>query len=125
MLLHKLVIFPELKNDLENIRQWCAHEGPVTGDTAPPATLGVSVNSCGCIRPSGGQGGLDGSWLSSEVTVVEANTAGSWWGEPSCCRFLVKSGRSQLSVLCTVPCQEFQGTCAVLFLSTGSHTRPH
>lgn len=40
-------------------------------------------------------------------------------------RFLVKSGRSQLSVLCTVPCQESQGTCAVLPLSTGSHTRPH
>lgn len=121
MFLHKLVVFPELKKDLENTRQWCACKGPVTGDTATR----VFVNLYGCIRPSGGQGGLNGSRLSSEVTVVEASTAGSWWGEPSCCRFLVKSGRSQLSVLCTVPCQEFQGTCAVLPLSTGSHTRPH
>lgn len=118
MFLHKLVVFPELKKDLENTRQWCACEGPVTGDTAPLATLSVFVNSYGCIGPSGGQGGLNGSQLSSEVTVVEASTAGS------CCRFLVKSGPSQLSVLCTVPCQEFQGTRAVL-LSTGSHTRPH
>lgn len=83
MFLYKLVVFPELKKDLENTRQWCACEGPVTGDTAPLATR-VFVNSYGCIRPSGGEGGLNGSRLSSEVTVVEASTAGSWWGEPSC-----------------------------------------
>lgn len=61
MLLHKLVVFPELKNDLENTRQWCAHEGPVTGDTAPPATLGVSVN---CVAASARQEGRE-AWMAA------------------------------------------------------------
>lgn len=41
MFLHKLVVFPELKKDLENTRQWCAREGPMTGDTAPLSTRRV------------------------------------------------------------------------------------